>query len=194
VNDNLIPTPGAYSLWLTSADDYDVWSLPIIGLVPHLVSYSGEPDEEPNTEYAPAVIDHSGNVHELRDLDGTTPQLFLGGFVVGIAPAALGAEQALAHQVQGAGQSAFTRRGGPYGQPDATGPATGQRRVHVADALATRRMTTVICAAGQPWSRLTAPVNTVSGPPQVGTEPHTGRPHMAPRDPWRDALPLHPME
>jgi hypothetical protein len=92
--DNMIPTTGAYNVWLTSADDYDVWSLPVIGLVPHLVSYDGN---EVSTEYEPAVLDHSGTVHELRDLDGATPRLFLGGFIVGVAPATLSAEQALAY-------------------------------------------------------------------------------------------------
>lgn len=92
----MIPT-NHYTAWFHGLDDYDVFSLPVVGLASHLVNYTGDPDEAPNTEWEPVVIDHSGNTHELRELDGRSAGYFIGGHLIGVTPATMTADAALAY-------------------------------------------------------------------------------------------------
>lgn len=90
-NNPLIPVTG-YVAWYAGADDYDVTGFPVVGLVEHAVSYDGETVE---TEFQPAIIDRMGSLRELHEDQGQADSYFIGGHLIGITPASMGAQEAL---------------------------------------------------------------------------------------------------
>lgn len=87
----LIPTTG-YNAWFYSyPDDGTVFALPILGLVPHLVSYD---EATVSTEFEPCVLNRNGTVEELADLDRMAGY-FVGGYLIGVAPSFMNEDDAM---------------------------------------------------------------------------------------------------